>query len=95
MKSKKVSFVLQDHWNDVIHYVERKLDVSMEVTPRGILFTADEEEADSVLEEITTNSNLSERLNLKHSLEQNLDVDVSLVSVLIASNSSIKKVELV
>ena len=67
----------------------------MEVTPRGILFTADEEEADSVLEEITTNSNLSERLNLKHSLEQNLDVDVSLVSVLISSNSSIKKVELV
>ena len=50
MKSKKVLFVLQDHWNDVIHYVERKLDVSMEVTPRGILFTADEEEADSVLE---------------------------------------------
>ena len=95
MKTKKVLFVLQDHWNDVLHYVERKLDVSMESTSRGILFTADEEEADIVLEEIKTDSNLSERLNLKHSFDESLDVDISLVDVLIASNSSIKKVELI
>lgn len=93
-KSKKVLFVFQDHWKDVIHYVERWLTVSTEVRPEGIFFKANEDDAETVFEEMKTDSNLIEKLDLKPKFDDSLSVDASLISVLIASKDSVRPVEL-
>ena len=96
-KSKKVTFVIQDHWSGAVHYVERRLDVSQELKPEGVSFSANEEAAHDVLEEMKDDHGLARKLKLQP-LSSNglffLAVDISLISVLIASSGSIRPVQL-
>ena len=96
-KSKKVTFVIQDHWSGAVHYVERRLDVSQELKPEGVSFSANQEAAYDVFEEMKHDYGLARKLKLQP-LSSNglffLDVDISLISVLIASRGSIRPVQL-
>ncbi len=94
-KSKKVTFVIQDHWSGAVHYVERRLDVSQEIKPEGVSFSANEEAAHDVFEEMKDDTNLVKKLNLTPLESSDLSlVDISLISVLIASSGSIRPVRL-
>ena len=94
-KSKKVTFVVQDHWSGRVLYIERRLDVSQELKAEGVSFSANEEAAHDVFEDMKDDTNLVKKLNLTPLESSDLSlVDISLISVLIASSGSIRPVQL-
>ena len=92
-KNKKVMFVVMDHWNGGLKYVERRLDVRQELKPEGVLFSANGEEAYDLFDEIKADTNLVRKLNLKPLSDT--DVDASLVALLISYQDSVKLVQMI
>ena len=92
MKSKKVTFLIVDHWENTMHMIERWLDVAIEHEVEGDSFYAHQHKADEIVEEIKTNSSVIERLRLAPA---GYEVDVSLHVILMAYKDSVVRIELI
>ena len=95
-KPKQVIFSFIDNWKNIIHYVERWLDVSLIVEPEGMRLEASEDQVNEVFAEISTNEDVIQKLNLREpwASAPRTSVDVTRLSVLAAHDGRVKIVSL-
>jgi len=97
LKRKQVIFSFIDNWTNVIHHVERWLDVGLIVEPQKIRLRALEDDAVNVFEEIISDQHVIKKLKLQPWGEESNgeQVDCSFLSVYAAHDGRVKIVSLV
>lgn len=97
LKSMPVLFSFIDNWKNVVHHVERRLDVGLIVEPEGLRLKTLEEDAVNVFEQIISEEHVIKKLKLKPWVEEsdNLQVDCSFLSIYAAHDGRVKIVNIV
>ena len=97
LKSMPVLFSFIDNWKNVVHHVERRLDVGLIVEPEGLRLKALERDVDDVFEIIISDEHVIQKLKLQPWVEEsdNLQVDCSFLSIYAAHDGRVKIVNIV
>ena len=103
LKSTPVLFSFIDNWKNVVHHVERRLDVGLIVEPEGLRLKALERDVDDVFEIIISDEHVIKKLKLQPYWEvfegpdpdTKEDVDCTLLSVYAAHDGRVKIVNIV
>ena len=103
LKSTPVLFSFIDNWKNVVHHVERRLDVGLIVEPEGLRLKALERDVDDVFEIIISDEHVIQKLKLQPYREvfegpdpdTKEDVDCTFLSVYAAHDGRVKIVNIV
>ena len=97
LKSTPVLFSFIDNWKNVVHHVERRLDIGFIVEPEGLRLRALEDDAVNVFEEIISDQHVIKKLKLQPWGEESKgeQVDCSFLSVYAAHDGRVKIVNIV
>ena len=103
LKSMPVLFSFIDNWKNVVHHVERRLDVGLVVEPEGLRLKALEKDVDDVFEIIISDEHVIQKLELQPYWKifngpdpfTNEDVDCTLLSVYASHDGRVKIVNVV
>lgn len=103
LKSTPVLFSFIDNWKNVVHHVERRLDVGLIVEPEGLRLKALERDVDDVFEIIISDDHVIQKLKLQPywkifdgpDPDTKEDVDCTLLSVYAAHDGRVKIVNIV